>query len=1002
MQELFGVPIDTMLAIVLGALGVALATLGVLALRNRVLVRLGVRNVGRRRARSALIVVGLMLGTTIIAAALVTGDTMSNTIRTSAVRAIGDTDEIVSVKGAVDDIPGDLGTAVGTGYFDESVVQRVEQATRASGLVDGVTGAIIEQVAIQAPASRQSEPTVVLFAADPQRITAFAPITGPDGATLSLASLQPGQLYLNEKAAKELRVAAGDEVVVYAGPSPTPYTVAAVVGFDGTGTLDAAALAPLAEAQRLFGKPGRVMGVLVSNNGGTLDGAGLTGEVSALVEPAVEPLGLEVTPIKQDTLELADETGAVFMAFFTTFGTFSIAAGILLIFLIFVMLAAERRGELGIARAIGTRRGHLVEMFTFEGAAYDLLAAAVGALLGAIVAYGMVIVMASAFGASDADSGLQIEYAVTPTSLGVAFGIGVLLTLLVVAFSAWRVSVMTISAAIRNLPEPGTVRRRRRLVGGLVGVALGALLVVSGLSGQSATPFWLGFSLVIVSIAPLLVLARVRERLAYTVCGLVLVVVLLLPWRWTEAVTGQLKMDFSIWIVSGLMIVVGVVWVMVYNADLLLPAFVRVFSRVGRAAPIVRISTAYPLASRFRTGATLAMFTLVVFTLVTGTTSPASFAQAFGTVERMGGGYDVRAGTIATAPITDLAAALRTTPGVRAQDFVAVGSQSVMAVEATQVGTDRAPETYVARGLDEAFLDRTTFELGALATGYGSDREVWDAIRDNPRLAVVDSLIVPRRDNFGFAAGLPDFRITGFLFDDGTFDPIPVELTDTQTGKTLRLTVIGVLSDTAPFEMIGLSTSQRTLEAAFPGRVAPTIHYLEVAPGVDPDEAAARLESAFLASGFEAQSIQAAVDDALASNNLFLRLLQGFMALGLIVGVAALGVISARAVVERRQHIGVLRALGFRQGMVQAAFLLESGLIALTSIVIGTVLGLILAWNIVEDQRTQRSWEGMSLVVPWWNLIIIFMVVLAVSLLTTLAPAIRASRIPPAQALRYE
>ena len=62
---------------------------------------------------------------------------------------------------------------------------------------------------------------------------------------------------------------------------------------------------------------------------------------------------------------------------FTTFGS-SIAAGILLIFLIFVMLAAERRGELGIARAIGTRRSHLVKMYLFEGLAYDLVAALFG------------------------------------------------------------------------------------------------------------------------------------------------------------------------------------------------------------------------------------------------------------------------------------------------------------------------------------------------------------------------------------------------------------------------------------------------------------------------------------------------------------------------------------------------------------------------------------------------------------------------------------------------
>ena len=55
------------------------------------------------------------------------------------------------------------------------------------------------------------------------------------------------------------------------------------------------------------------------------------------------------------------------------------------------------------------------------------------------------------------------------------------------------------------------------------------------------------------------------------------------------------------------------------------------------------------------------------------------------------------------------------------------------------------------------------------------------------------------------------------------------------------------------------------------------------------------------------------------------------MGLGLIVGVAALGVITARSVVERRQQIGVLRAIGFRRRMVQVSFLLESSFIALTS-----------------------------------------------------------------------
>jgi len=124
--------------------------------------------------------------------------------------------------------------------------------------------------------------------------------------------------------------------------------------------------------------------------------------------------------------------------------------------------------------------------------------------------------------------------------------------------------------------------------------------------------------------------------------------------------------------------------------------------------------------------------------------------------------------------------------------------------------------------------------------------------------------------------------------------------------------------------------------------------------------------------------------------------------LGLLVGVAALGVISARAVVERRQQIGVLRAIGFRRRMVQAAFLLESSFVALTAIVLGSGLGLLLADNIIRDQRQQPSWANLTLRVPWVNLGVIFVAVYAVALGATLVPALRASRVRPAEALRYE
>jgi putative ABC transport system permease protein len=999
-NELFGIPLDTLLLILAIGLGVAFGILAVLAIRNPVLVRLGVRNFGRRRSRTSLIVLGLMLGTTIVAAALVTGDTMSHTIRTTATAALGESDEVVSAKGAVDDIPGDLGDASGVGWFPESVAGEI-RSTLGPNLADGVVNVVVDHMAVQAPRTKQSEPTVTLFGADPAGMKGFSPIVGSDGSHVSLADLSPGQAYLNTDAADELGVRPGDTVIAYPAGSRAVLRVRDVVEFNGAATADAALLLPLEEAQLFYARYGQVLGVMISNRGSGGSAVALSDAVEQTLTPTLQAHDLELQTIKQDAIESADEAGSAFMAFFTTFGSFSIAAGILLIFLIFVMLAAERRGELGIARAVGTRRGHLTQMFTFEGAAYDVVAAIVGAILGAIVAFGMVFLMAKAFGAENEDAGLQVEFAFTWQSLLIAFALGVLLTLVVVAFSAWRVSTMTIATAIRNLPEPPVVRPRRRIVLGGLGGLLGVLLVLT--AGNAATPLMLGVSLFIVSLVPLARLVGIPDRIAYTVAGLTMVVLLLLPWSMWESVFGPLAMDFSTWIVSGLMIVVGAVWVIVYNADLLLGAMLAALGRIKALTPLLRMSMAYPLKSRFRTGTTLAMFTLVVFTLVTGSTSTGSFQAAFNDVDTFGGGFDIRAGTGARAAIPDMGAALRERLGARASDYPVVGSQSVLAVDARQLGTGRPFENYHVRGLDSSFLSHTTFQLGSIARGYTSSRDVWMALQEHVGLAVVDSLVVQRRDNFGFNVMPSDFKVTGFYADEGKpFDPVPVEVLDKQTGEKTRLTIIGVLSDSAPFEMSGISSSQSTLAAAFPGRAEPTIHYFSVAPGIDPGAAAQRLESAFITNGLEAESIQKVVQESVAANKTFNRLMQGFMALGLVVGVAALGVISARAVVERRQQIGVMRAIGFRRTMIQTVFLLESSFVALTAIVVGTGLGLLLGWNIIEDSRKTPSWANLEMVVPWGDLVLIFVLVYAVALLATLAPAIRASRIAPAEALRYE
>ena len=66
--------------------------------------------------------------------------------------------------------------------------------------------------------------------------------------------------------------------------------------------------------------------------------------------------------IKHNLLAEADEAGSGVTSFFMIMGSFSIMVGVLLIFLIFVMLAAARRSEMGMARAVGAKRRHLIQM----------------------------------------------------------------------------------------------------------------------------------------------------------------------------------------------------------------------------------------------------------------------------------------------------------------------------------------------------------------------------------------------------------------------------------------------------------------------------------------------------------------------------------------------------------------------------------------------------------------------------------------------------------------
>ncbi|MEJ7652003.1 MAG: FtsX-like permease family protein [Chloroflexia bacterium] len=412
---------------------------------------------------------------------------------------------------------------------------------------------------------------------------------------------------------------------------------------EGGTPAEQSAVVPLAQLQELTGNVGKIDSIVITHVGDAVAGGEHTDATVAALGSVLAGTGLEAAPVKRDALTRADQDGSQFANIFTLFGGFSIAAGVMLIFLIFIMLAAERKRELGIARGVGMQRRHVVRMFTFEGTVYSMLAAAVGSLLGVAVGWLMVRVITAAFG-QFGDS--EVVFAFQWRSLIIAYVLGMVLTLVVVLFSSWRASRLNVVRAIRDIPEPTVGRGSwKGLVGGLLLIVLGAASTFSGVSAGSIALFMLGTSLLVIGAALLARRSGVPDRLVFTTAGVALLVWWLLPNSVSDAVlpavldnTGGIEMFF----LSGIMIVIAAVWTVVYNSDLLLAGIVAVLGRVRGLPPVLKTAVSYPMMNRFRTGMTLVMISLVMFTLVVMSFIIGSLGSIWDDPDRWSGGYDVR------------------------------------------------------------------------------------------------------------------------------------------------------------------------------------------------------------------------------------------------------------------------------------------------------------------------------------------------------------------------
>ena len=143
-----------------------------------------------------------------------------------------------------------------------------------------------------------------------------------------------------------------------------------------------------------------------------------------------------------------------------------------------------------------------------------------------------------------------------------------------------------------------------------------------------------------------------------------------------------------------------------------------------------------------------------------------------------------------------------------------------------------------------------------------------------------------------------------------------------------------------------------------------------------------------------------------------------FIILTLIIAVAAFNLVSTLVMVVRDKHpdIAILRTLGASPGMVMKIFVVQGAIVGVIGTIIGVVGGVLLALNIGAILNFAESALGLpKLLSPevyfltslpsdlkWADVWVTAVISLTLSFIATLYPSYNASKVNPAEALRYE
>jgi putative ABC transport system permease protein len=726
---------------------------------------------------------------------------------------------------------------------------------------------------------------------------------------------------------------------------------------------------------------------------------------------------VNVRNIKQIIIETSEEASENVAGFFLVFGSFTVVAGILLVVNIFVMLADERKSSMGMLRALGMQRPEMRAMFVFEGSMLSVISSAVGAITGIFIAFLISLGFQRTFSSVESEFVFYWSY----SSLIAGFAIGFLITWITLWITSWRNSRLNVVAALRDLPTQNSsgfswlwILVSLVLFSGSIFFIL-LLFILDSESELLHASWMMAGYLMILGLMPIVGFAfyhfikpkfrlfnmdfsrsSVLPKLLMSICAISLMLWTGLP-ESIDPIRGNYEETRYSFIPLGIFSVTAGVLILTSIA----PAIARVLGRTSRFTkrfgPVIPTALAYPLSKPLRSSLVVGMFSLTIFSVVVLAGFSAQFeiySSSF--VDDAQGEFELL-GTGSLERPLNLEENKEEWPwpeNITQNDFDAISVlhfnyvrvSTQLNEEATKTELKENVSRYIIRGIDENFASHEGLPLIAWDESLGvSEEEIWSLVSQNEIFAIVDSAFAVSYD--------PNEDGNGVQLGD-----VLVLHNNNNLAMEKEVIVVGVLKEGSLLSLSGIFVQDDLAEQYFGAEPTRIMFSIPESKSIEERvELSKQLETSFVDYGMQVYVIEEEVLEIQSLIFAIFSIFKAFLALGLVVGIAGLGVVTMRAVSERQHQTGVLRALGFDKGMILFGYILELTWISLLGMINGVLVAILFHYQLYQVLWAEQETE---FIMPWTEMALLVFVAYLLVLIFTALPIRKASNIHPAEALR--